>query len=34
MPISNKLVRDNILEIMDAKGVTYRARTLEHQWSF
>lgn len=29
MPISNKLVRDNILEIMDAKGLTYRARTLE-----
>lgn len=29
MPIYNKLVRDNILEIMNAKGVNYRARTLE-----
>ncbi|MBD8521950.1 nucleoside triphosphate pyrophosphohydrolase [Lysinibacillus fusiformis] len=29
MPIYNKLVRDHILEIMDAKGVTYHACTLE-----
>lgn len=29
MPIYNKLVRDSMLEIMDAKGLTYRAHTLE-----
>ncbi|MEK5432204.1 nucleoside triphosphate pyrophosphohydrolase [Lysinibacillus sp. FSL R7-0073] len=29
MPIYSKLIRDNILVIMDAKGVNYRARTLE-----
>jgi len=29
MPVYNKLVRDKILEIMDTKGLTYQARTLE-----
>ena len=29
MPVYNKLVRDKILEIMDTKGLTYHARTLE-----
>lgn len=29
MPIYNKLVRDKILEVMEAKGLSYHARILE-----
>jgi len=29
MPIYNKLVRDKVLEVMEAKGLSYHARILE-----
>ena len=31
LPIYNKLVRDKILEIMDAQGKTYNARVLDSE---
>lgn len=31
MPVYNKLVRNNILEIIEAEGLSYNARTLENE---